>query len=195
MDIPSQSPDFVVVDDDGDFAYLPSEAVLLSRFEYPEQAVCILDRRGNNYDLEQDPDGPLTLGRSLGKADLEWLRQAWKTVCSLKPRDYPLVRPVPSADQDFIEELFVTLQLISSDGKLSAGKPRGFWTVIDAGATTPMGSLREVIDAVGRRRNPTSVTVSDPDGRHYRVAEVSHPGLAGRIGRHKAVHLVQTWPL
>ncbi|MBT1001372.1 hypothetical protein KIH31_02045 [Paenarthrobacter sp. DKR-5] len=185
--------DFIVVDDGGSFGYAASEAELLSQLEYPEEAACVVDRSGNNFDLEEVPDGGLRLAPSIGRADLEWLRRVWHTAQQRNPADYPLVRPLPDSDEGFLRELFAVLRL-SSGGPDAAAHLGGFWVVNDGGSTSSTASLNDMLELLAGQRHTESTSVEGPDRRRYRVERERRRGPLGvlRPGR---PYLVQTWPV
>ncbi|MCY0904628.1 hypothetical protein [Arthrobacter sp. H14-L1] len=111
--------DFITVDDGGTFTYYPSSAALCGDFEYAGQTESIIDRGANHYPLILDKSRHVALGRSLGKADMLWLRTAWREVQEAAPQLYPLNRELAVADPAFLSGL----RNPGTDRRLSAGRP------------------------------------------------------------------------
>jgi hypothetical protein len=168
---PAGDIDFVSVDDGGSFAYEPSPQAAARDFEYAGEAACIVDRQGNNYPLHADGLGGITLGPSLEKADLAWMRQAWHAAQAGDLRRYPLIRREPDSDREFLGSLFEVLALLQE-----VPPAGGSWAVYMDGRNYQVGSIRD-LNALLAREGLTVAAVEDPYGHRYRTERRTHHAL------------------
>ncbi|MFI5085830.1 MAG: hypothetical protein ACHP7K_07855 [Actinomycetales bacterium] len=171
--IPGDTADYVAVDDGGTFAYYRTAAALCTDFEYVGQTESIIDRNANQYPLMLDAGRRITLGRSIEKADLPWLRAAWARAQDASPRLYPLHRLLPWGAEIFVQGLFEVLEL--SAGYEPAG---GDWTVTLGARDSRVGSLAGLTALLLAATDLSGALVEDPYGHHYRPARGGRHGLA-----------------
>ncbi len=174
--------DFITVDDGGTFTYYPSAGALCQDFEYAGQTEAIIDRDANHYPLILDENRRITLGRSIEKADLSWLRRAWNEIQETTPHLYPLLRELPDPDPAFMASLFEILELTAGYGP--AGQ---LWTVTLHGRDTRLELLSELTALLLGPIDLAGAAVEDPYGHVYRPTRLDRRGLAF-IGRHHIVY-------
>lgn len=155
--------DFVVVDDSGAFSYYASERALLADFEYVEEASCIIDRQGNYYRLELDPNRHLVLGPALGSVEYHWLRQALGDAQEIHPEEHRLRRLMPASPAALVSGLFETLEL--ERGSAAEADP---WTFDIDGVSVRRSTLNDVDRRLSEQADLTDIRVKDPFGHVYR---------------------------
>ncbi len=164
--------DFITVDG-GLFEYAPSAEAVVRSFEYAGQTEVIFDRAGNRYPLLAGEHGHLKLGRSAGKADIDWLREAWETAQQEDPRRYPLERVMPDLDDEFLASLFEVME------ETTVGAEEGWtWKVRQPGRTLHLESLYDVNALLLKAKDLAETTVQDPYGHLYRPRQMIRGTLA-----------------
>ncbi|NYE94322.1 hypothetical protein FHU41_000543 [Psychromicrobium silvestre] len=159
---PGRTQDFVSLDDGGEFRYHASKVSLLEDFEYPAEAICILDRNGLSYGLIFDQEHRLALGCARGQIDFPWLRQSWLRAQKLRPQSYPLHRLPPASAVSLLNGMFEALQLEASP----CPQPHS-WTVRLAGSVQHLNSLAELDQALAEQEELEEVLVQDAFGHSY----------------------------
>lgn len=164
--------DFITVDG-GLFDYAPTAEAVVRSFEYAGQTETIIDRAGNRYPLLADEHGHFKLGQSSGKADIDWLRQAWETAQQEHPKRYPLERVMPDSDAEFLTSLFEVLE------ETTTGAVEGWiWKVRQPGRTLHLESLDEVNDLLLKATDLPETIVQDPYEHLYRPHRMIRSTLA-----------------
>ena len=157
----------------GLFEYAPSAEAVVRSFEYAGQTESIVDKSGNNYTLFEDKHEHLMLGHSLGKADIDRLRDAWQSAQREDPRRYPLVRVMPDSDAGFLTTLFEVLE-----ETVVAAEAGWTWKARQPGRTSRCESLDAVNVLLLKAGDLRETAVQDPYGHLYRPHRVSRGPLA-----------------
>lgn len=164
--------DFITVDG-GLFNYAPSAEAVVRNLEYADRNETIIDRAGNRYPLLDDENGHLQLGQSSGKADIDWLREAWDAAQLEDPQRYPLERVMPDADIEFLASLFEMLE------ETTTGVVEGWtWKVRQPGRTHHLESLDDVNDLLRKATDLPETIVQDPYEHLYRPYRMIRGTLA-----------------
>lgn len=172
---PAGTPDYVVIDESGDFTYYSSVAMLLSDMEYPAEAACIVDREGNSYRLVLDERRMLRLGRSFGQAEFSWLRQAWVASRHRTRSAHCLHRLFPGSRNDLLSAMFETLPLEQEQASDVQA-----WSVALNDQESWLSGLAEVDAMVARVKDLVPVRVTDPFGHRYRPVRRKKRGVPAR---------------
>lgn len=101
--------DFVVLDDGGLFSHHANAQELLARFEYPDEAACVIDREGNYRRLVLDGNRALSLGPVRGPVEFAWLCTQWTESQRLLPGEHRIRRFRPTSMAALLADLFETL--------------------------------------------------------------------------------------
>lgn len=170
--------DFVSLDESGEFCYHPTAQALLSSFDSPVEAVCIVDRAGVAYGLHNGGSGPLSLGRPMGRVDFHWLRQTWLRTQQLRPQSYPLHRLPPASSVSLLRGMFEALQLEAHPCRYPLP-----WTVASADQVSYPLDLSTVGELLAGVDDLEQVSVQDPFGHRYTpVRHQRHRFLAPGAG-------------
>lgn len=165
----------IVLDDGGQFRRYGTEAELLRSQERPESTRCVIDRIGQYYHLQADPDGRLVLSRPLGPVEHHSLRQHFLRQQHRHPEDHRLLRRFPATREEFLEAIFEELELEDP----ADDQP---WTVESGNQTLRCTGLNAVDALTVRARGP--VVVADPFGHSYRPRAPRNRALARRLHGH-----------
>jgi hypothetical protein len=165
----------IVLVDDGQFRRYASEAELLRSQERPESTRCVIDRIGQYYHLQADPDGLLALSRPLGPVDHYSLREHFLRQQHWHPEDYRLLRRYPATREEFLEAIFEELELEDPEDD----QP---WILQSGHQTWRCAGLRAVDVQTARAYGP--VVVTDPFGHAYRPRTPANHALARRLRGH-----------
>ena len=154
---------FLSIDDDGDFAYHPSEEAMLASFEYVSEAACIIDPAGNQYRLSLDSARRLRLSPGLGKVDGSWLKQTWFTALRTHSLEHRVRRLLPADPDAVLAELFEVLAL-----EQGIREPGASWRITAAGVTEMAPTMADVDRRITALRHDEELRVHDPCGHMYR---------------------------
>ncbi len=138
---------YVAIDDGGHFSHHPDSAGVVAHFEYPDEAVCVLDRGGNCHRLVAGERG-MVLTRPHGTVDFHWLRHEWLLAMRRFPEDHRIRRVHPHTLATLLADIFETMQL--------------------APMLTGIGGAAHVTDAYGHRYRVV---------RHGRLTSTAKPRL------------------
>lgn len=175
---PSECLDYVSLSDAGEFTYHANAEALLAYYEYPAEAVIIVDRGGMAHSLALDADRVLVFARPHGRVDFPSLRQAWLRAQKLRPQSYPLHRLPPASTLSLLNGLFEALQLEARPARFSLP-----WTVQSVGAVAHPLSLGAVDRYLAELETLEHVLVQDPFGHRYSpVRHQTHRFLAPAAG-------------
>lgn len=147
---PATELDFVAIDDGGEFGYYPGASELLAGFEYPDQALAVLDRTGKLYRLVLGPDRALMMSGAHGRVDRAWLQQQWARAQRSFPLQHRVRRFHAGSLPALLAELFETLPLESHPDRFSAGA--------GGDVRDPFGHSYKVVRP-GRRHPPKAPTL------------------------------------
>ncbi|WP_226759723.1 hypothetical protein [Arthrobacter sp. SO3] len=155
------------------FNYAASAEAVVRSVEYADRNEIIIDRSGNRYPLRDDENGHLELGQSSGKADFDWLREAWDSAQQEDPQRYPLERVMPDADIEFLASLFEMLE------ETTTGVVEGWtWKVRQPGRTHHLDSLDDVNELLRKATDLPDTIVQDPYEHLYRPYRMIRGTLA-----------------
>lgn len=164
--------DFITVGG-GLFTYAPSAEAAVRSVEDAGPTEAVIDRSGNGYPLLAGEHGRLKLGQSSGKADINWLREAWNAAQREDPQRYPLERVMPDADAQFLASLFEMLE------ETTTGVVEGWtWKVRQPGRTLHLESLDDVNDLLRKATDLPDTIVQDPYEHLYRPYRMIRGTLA-----------------
>ncbi|WP_394937786.1 hypothetical protein [Psychromicrobium sp. YIM B11713] len=170
--------EFIALNDGGEFSYHASQQRLLESFEYPAEAICIIDRNGYSYGLWMDEQRRLRLTAPRGRVEFHNLRQAWLRTQRLRPQSYPLHRLMPVSSASLINSMFETLQLEQQPSGIGSE-----WTLHLAQTTSHPFSLAMVDHYLAEQDSLDQVIVCDPFGHSYQpVRHQTHRFLAPAAG-------------
>ncbi|UKA62745.1 hypothetical protein [Arthrobacter sp. FW306-04-A] len=163
--------DYVVVDDQGDFTYYPSEATMLEDLEYVDEAASILDRAGNDFRLTFEKDRKLRLGSSFGRVEFTWLCQAWMNNRRRDPKAHRLLRLYPTTLDALLAGIFETLTL-----EIAIQAANSTWVLDVGGEEMHPETLKDVDRLLAGLDHLELATVRDPFGHDYRpIRHATHP--------------------
>ncbi|MGO4383631.1 hypothetical protein [Specibacter sp. RAF43] len=172
---------FVSVDDGGDFTFHASAAALLGDFEYPDEAACIVDRRGAGFRLTLDAERRIGLAASPGEVDLAWLGRAWAAAQRRNPLRYPVRRFYPAGPDALLSTLFECLYMDRGPQPHLLPAPEGGEVVVD-----PFGHLYRPARMPGHRAGRPSramifieIAAGKPPAGARQASDAGRPTVIG----------------